>query len=749
MIGVNLSGAEFGQVGGAYGWHYIYPSVDDIAYYAQRGVQLVRLPVKWERLQTSVDGPLDQAELGRLIKFLGDAQTQGVKVIVDLHNFGGAFGSMLGMAGLPETSFADFWKKLASAIGDQPALAGYDLMNEPQSLAPGVWPSAAQAAVNAIRQVDTSHTVYVEGEAWANAVNWSITNANLDIKDSANKLVYEAHVYFDANISGTYQGSYDSNGAYPNIGVDRVQNFIDWLAAKNAKGFLGEFSIPNNDPRWLPVLDNFLTALDKAGLDGTYWGAGPWWGSYPMALRDAAGGASPALGVLQNHIVNPAPAAVTTTAGPAPVVVTSSASPEPVVPATSVSPAPVAAPTIPSPAPVSVATTPSPAAVPAPTPASPAPVPAPTTATAAPVPTPTIPSATPVVTTAAVPTPPAAAAAVTTSAVNHLVGTAGDNLLVGGDGANWFEGLGGNDILRGGNGADRLDGGAGDDKLYGNGGDDRLFGGAGNDLLDGGAGADRMEGGAGDDSYAVDHAGDVVVELARSGTDTVSASIDYVLPADIEWLKLTGAASLSGTGNALDNRIWGNDGNNHLVGLDGNDSFDGGLGDDWIEGGNGNDEMMGAAGNDRLEGGAGNDKLYGNEGDDRLFGGAGNDLLDGGAGADLLEGGAGADVFRFAAPADSSVAARDVIADFVAGTDKIDLSQIDAKTNQAGDQAFTLIGTGGFSKVAGQLRYQVSTASDGHSFTLVEGDTDGNGMADFSIVLDHYKAGLSARDFVL
>ena len=93
-----------------------------------------------------------------------------------------------------------------------------------------------------------------------------------------------------------------------------------------------------------------------------------------------------------------------------------------------------------------------------------------------------------------------------------------------------------------------------------------LFGNSGNNLLDGAAGADTMIGGAGNDTYFVDNAGDVVIENAGEGTDTVFATVNYTLTANVETLVLQGSGNLTGTGNALANSLFGNAGDNALDG---------------------------------------------------------------------------------------------------------------------------------------------------------------------------------------
>lgn len=305
MIGVNLSGAEFGDAGNRYGYDYIYPSEKDLDFYQSRGIELIRLPFKWERMQTTLGGKLSSAELGHMKTFLAEAEERGMNVILDLHNYGRFGNAVLGSDALSNDVFSDFWTKLATELKNQKSVIGYDLMNEPHDMGGAhVWPAAAQAAVDAIRTVDMDTTIYVEGDAWAGASNWAKNNAYLRINDPANNIVYEAHLYFDKDGSGFYKNSYDADGAYANIGVDRAQSFLDWLDANDAKGFIGEFSVPEDDPRWLTVMDNFLDELDARGVDATYWGAGPWWGDYPMALVGKDGLANPQLSILVDHLTS-------------------------------------------------------------------------------------------------------------------------------------------------------------------------------------------------------------------------------------------------------------------------------------------------------------------------------------------------------------------------------------------------------------------------------------------------------------
>ncbi|HEX8573986.1 MAG TPA: M10 family metallopeptidase C-terminal domain-containing protein [Allosphingosinicella sp.] len=125
-------------------------------------------------------------------------------------------------------------------------------------------------------------------------------------------------------------------------------------------------------------------------------------------------------------------------------------------------------------------------------------------------------------------------------------------------------------------------------------------------------------------------------------------------------------------------------------------------------------------------------RLFGGRGDDRLAGSQNGDILTGNGGADQLAGGAGGDAFRYVAASDSAPGSADRILDFTPGTDWIDLSRIDADTHAAGNQAFRWIGSNGFTGTDAASAGELRAYQSGNSW-FVEGDTDGNGAADFVI----------------
>lgn len=232
--GVSVAGGEFGFLPtiqptssfsnanpGVYDEDYHYDRAGSFRYLYGRGVRLVRLAFRWERLQPALGGPLDPAELARLRGAVDRAAAAGLKVILDMHNFGayyrsnGSQGVRLGVGSstLPNATFADTWRRIVLAFADEPGVTGWGIMCEPVGLAARnglspaqVWEQASQAAVDAIRATGDARTAVVPGYEWSAARDW--TDNHPDAWIDGTNVVYEAHHYWDADSSGTYARTY-------------------------------------------------------------------------------------------------------------------------------------------------------------------------------------------------------------------------------------------------------------------------------------------------------------------------------------------------------------------------------------------------------------------------------------------------------------------------------------------------------------------------------------------------------------
>jgi len=291
-----------------------------------------------------------------------------------------------------------------------------------------------------------------------------------------------------------------------------------------------------------------------------------------------------------------------------------------------------------------------------------------------------------------------------------------------------------------------LDGGAGNDTLIGGTHGTTINAGSGNDAITCSNG-DTISGGGGDDTISFRSAFaqlDIGHVDAGSGDDTVSL-----------YLASASAGELQG-GDGTDTLIF----ESLILNMSEFSAATSGfeiLRVDVHSGISGNDD-----GNDfdfsgfsfaidsaqfvTIHGLSGDDSLTGSLGNDKIFGDDGNDILVGGLGKDILKGGSGADSFVYDAVQESQPGSsnHDVIKDFHQSQgDMIDLSMIDADTTQDGNQAFHLGGSE-FTDSPGELIQFVD--SRGH--TILQGDVNGDGIADFEIQLNHAPT-LVASDFVL
>ncbi|MHC1758517.1 MAG: calcium-binding protein [Negativicutes bacterium] len=352
-----------------------------------------------------------------------------------------------------------------------------------------------------------------------------------------------------------------------------------------------------------------------------------------------------------------------------------------------------------------------------------------------------------------------------TTAINGT-GNELDNVIIGNSGANSLSGMAGNDTLNGGAGADTMAGGTGNDTyIVDNAGDivsenvdegvdlvqssvtyslsgnienltltgssaingtgntmnNVITGNGYNNILNGGAGSDILAGGAGNDTYIADDPGDVVIENANEGIDTVQYGISYTLGANIENLTLTGTAAINGTGNDLDNIILGSSANNQMTGGLGSDTYGvDNTGDIVVENANEGIDTVRSSITYTLEAnvenlvltGSGFINGTGNALNNSITGNSGYNTLDGGLGADTMAGGSGNDIYVVDDAGDTVIENTNAGADTVqssisytlgANVENLTLTGAAAINATGNDLANTLTGNSGVNQLAGWL----------------------------------------------
>lgn len=326
---------------------------------------------------------------------------------------------------------------------------------------------------------------------------------------------------------------------------------------------------------------------------------------------------------------------------------------------------------------------------------------------------------------------------------------------------------------------------SGNDTFWGLGGNDKFFGDEGHDKFTWNPGNDTINGGADSD--------DVLYQYADHGMKIDLKAGTAVQIGGGEHDKLVSIESVQGTN--YNDSLYGSDrtdaieyfipdytaGGNMPHPAGGSDYIDGRGGIDmlsyWndkagvkidvakgkvIDGGGHTDtfknieQFEGSYSADTIKGSSKADDLWGLDGNDKISGGKGKDTIHSGIGKDILTGGSGKDFFVYTRAYELSVdpkeAKRDVITDFKTGVDKIDLSGIDVDPWTDPDEAFHLYEPNGphttFDGVAGRLIWFHTTNSKGAAIVLIEGDRDGDMVADIQLEL-RTTADLNTSDFIL
>ena len=306
-----------------------------------------------------------------------------------------------------------------------------------------------------------------------------------------------------------------------------------------------------------------------------------------------------------------------------------------------------------------------------------------------------------------------------------------------GDGQNWIQGEGGNDVIHG-NGQTVLFFNHATDGVYVNFGlgvSRSLNGDPAEDLanvgVDSFSGVMGVEGSVFDDVLIGSDGPHAELFIGGRGADHIDGGGGGHDRASYSGAPFAFLIDLSGPIGFADNGLFVDT----LVSIE---EIKSGEFDDDITMNSADNVVIGGNGNDVIRGLAGNDTLIGDRGDNLFDTAPGDDILVGGLGKDTMTGNDGKDTFDFDSVLETGKTrlTRDVITDFTRGEDLIDVSAIDANPFMGGDQAFNWRGTRHFSGDEGELRYvREDNRGHGNDRTIIEGDVNGDRVADFQIEL--------------
>jgi endoglucanase len=281
-----------------------------VDYLASKHVNVLRFLFSWERMQSTLGGPIPAATSGNYLSYYNDykrivdyATSKGMTVIMEpwqasaSGGVGGPSwrGSVVGGGTVTNAHFADFWSKMATAYAGNSNVA-IGLVNEPNGIDTMKWFATVQAAVTAIRNTGFRGMIHVPGNGWTAAGNWNDTwydsgspqrsnaygwlNANgpgQPLSDPLSNLVVSVHTYADADASGS-----SATVVSGTISATNMAGVTQWARANGLKVMVGEIgmyaSAANASQNW----SNFVSFLDSnadATMGFAWWGCGKpgWW----------------------------------------------------------------------------------------------------------------------------------------------------------------------------------------------------------------------------------------------------------------------------------------------------------------------------------------------------------------------------------------------------------------------------------------------------------------------------------------
>jgi aryl-phospho-beta-D-glucosidase BglC (GH1 family) len=268
---------------------------DDVRTMAAMGANVLRIPFNYRHFETDAS-PFEYHEEGfkHLDRAMDWCEKYGIYVILDFHAVQGWQNPdwhsdnahvhiMLYQQKMFQDRYVCLWEQMAKRYKDHPALAGYDLMNEPCTRvqyddydSPNYdWDglnAVHRRAAEAIRKIDPQHILFVEGD------NFACEYDGLDVSFDDN-LVISTHNYMAPTGGGEpYPGMID--GVYWDrnaVAAEFEMHSGTRFATQQKKPILvGEFGVwyagyPGSIQSRVTALNDQLNVFSSAGVHWTIW----------------------------------------------------------------------------------------------------------------------------------------------------------------------------------------------------------------------------------------------------------------------------------------------------------------------------------------------------------------------------------------------------------------------------------------------------------------------------------------------
>lgn len=359
LTGINFAGGEFAHgpaelnnnstLAQLDNYIQALPTQANLQALKNRGVQIIRLPIRWERLQTTFMGALRPTWVTAINNVLTAANNVGMKVMIDVHNYavynynGAAVAIRTGA--VTQAAYNDFLLRLCAAFASHPGFHSLDTMNEPSGVSASLWEQISGAAYDAVRAVYPTVKLHIELGNWAGIQELPSKHASGPWRGTSDpNLYYHGHYYPEADHSGSGFGTYasevsaatsagfraastagtfvwdgsTSGGVTPpdpnpssttitssnNVEAAAMQRAIAWTTWLNGKqGFIGEYGIPwhpaddgtntewpvGEQTNWKDMANKWYTIMNDKSVHATPWATGNHWGSYAYSMYDDSG----------------------------------------------------------------------------------------------------------------------------------------------------------------------------------------------------------------------------------------------------------------------------------------------------------------------------------------------------------------------------------------------------------------------------------------------------------------------------